>query len=142
MDRPIAVLAEPDRPFRELMRDVVRAVGFDVFETSSAAQLEEALRMPRVLTAEKALLVLSVRVATACVAAIVAATEQRSRLRLPFFHVALTCEFGTLAGLKPPHLGPCFVIVLEKPFDIQQLQAIAQTCAQSGSRAVQRARMS
>jgi hypothetical protein len=41
----------------------------------------------------------------------------------------LTCEFGALAVQARPELAPCVSVgVLEKPFDLHELRALALEC--------------
>ena len=134
MLRPLALLAESDASFRQLLCGVVAEAGFEVFESSSVPQLDVALRVRPILSREKVLLVLAVRLASLCTPSVLAASRERARLNLPLFHIVWTCEFGTLSGLSLPQVGPCFTAVLEKPFDLQQLQAAAAVCLRENGR--------
>jgi hypothetical protein len=125
----VALLAEPDRALRDLMRRTLAAAGYEVFESSNVLQLEVALRVRPVFGARNVLFVFGARLATDCALSISAATRERSRVGLPQAQLILTYEFGSLATLPPPGIAPCLARgVLEKPFDLYELQAMAFQC--------------
>lgn len=113
------------------MRRTLGAAGYEVFETSNVVQLEVGLRVSAVYGAQNVIFVLGARLATQCALSIAAAARERARSRLPHAQVILTYEFGTLAGVPHAQLAPCVLRgVLEKPFDLQDLQAMAHECRQ------------
>lgn len=124
-----ALLAEPDRALRDLMRRTLAAAGYEVFESSNVLQLEVGLRVSTVFGSKNVVFVLGARLATQCALSITAAARERARVRLPHVQVILTYEFGTLTAMPHAELAPCVVRgILEKPFDLQDLQAMALEC--------------
>jgi hypothetical protein len=123
----VALLAEPDRALRDLMQRTLVAAGYEVFETSNVPQVEVGLRVRAVYRAKNLLYVLAARLAAACAPAISAAALERANLGLPEAQLILTFELGTVA--PPPVLARCVPrAVLEKPFDLHELQALAFEC--------------
>jgi DNA-binding NtrC family response regulator len=123
----VALLAEPDRALRHLMYGALTAAGYEVFESSNVAQVEVALRVRAVYRAKNLLCVLASKLAADCAPGISAAALERAQWGLPEAQVILTCEFGTLP--MAPHITRCQVRgVLEKPFDLYELQALAFEC--------------
>jgi hypothetical protein len=123
----VALVAEPDRALRDLMQRTLAAAGYEVFESSNMMQLEAGLRVRAVYRARNLLYVLASRLAADCVPAISAASHERARLILPEAQLILTCELGALTTSRNiPHCLPRGV--LEKPFDLYELQALAFEC--------------
>jgi hypothetical protein len=123
----VALLAEPDQALRDLMRRTLAGAGYEVIESSNGAQLEAALRIPTVCRARNLLYVLASRLATDRAPAISAATLERADSGLPEAQLILTYEFG--APKADPDLpGRLTRGVLEKPFDLYELQAMAFEC--------------
>ena len=124
-----ALLAEPDRALRDLMHRTLGAAGYEVFESSNLLQVEVGLRVSAVFGAENVLFVIGARLATQCALSISASARERARVRLPQAQVILTYEFGTLAAMPHTELAPCVIRgILEKPFDLHDLHAIAVEC--------------
>lgn len=127
MSNSVALLAEPDRALRDLMQRALSASGYEVFGSSNVLQVEVGLRVRPVYRARNLLYVLASRLAADCAPAISAATLQRARLGLPEAQLVLTYEFGTLT--TAPEIARCNARgVLEKPFDLFELQALAFEC--------------
>jgi hypothetical protein len=123
----VALVAEPDRALRDLMRRTLSAAGYEVFESSNIMQLEAGLRVRAVYRARNLLYVLASEVAAECAAAISAASRERARLSLAEVQLILTCEFGRLTSVSNiPHCS--LRGVLEKTFDLYELQAMAFEC--------------
>lgn len=127
MSNSVVLLAEPDRALRDLMKRTLSAAGYEVFESSNASQVDQALRMRAVHRARNLVYVLAARLATACAPSIFAVSLERAQLGLPKPRLVLTCEFGALAGT--PDIPGCVACgALEKPFDLYELQALAFEC--------------
>lgn len=109
------------------MGGVLGGAGFQVFECDASPQLEGALRLLP-LRSQPLLLVLCLRLAAPCVAAIGAVARERSRRLQPLLHVVWILEFGTGSAIALPDAGPCSSAVLEKPFDLQHLHDAAVRC--------------
>lgn len=108
------------------MRRTLGSLEAEVLEGGSLTQLEQSLRLPSLLVAETALLVLSVRLATTSAFSLRALARDRAHRRLRPGQVILIYEFGTLATIAAPDLAPCITVaIFEKPFDLQALHAIA-----------------
>jgi hypothetical protein len=128
-----ALLAEPDRALRDLMRRTLSAAGYDVVDSSNAFQLEVGLKGSTASAAPHALFVFGERLATQCAASILAVARERARVGLPQAQLILMYEFGSLV-LPALQLTPCVIKgVLEKPFDLFDLQAMALECRKSNS---------
>jgi hypothetical protein len=111
------------------MRRTLDAAGYEVFESSNVLQLEVGLRISAVLGAKNVIFVLGARLAMQCALSIADAARERARLPLPDAQVILTYEFGTLAAMPHAELAPCVLRgILEKPFDLHDLQAMALEC--------------
>lgn len=111
------------------MRRTLAAAGYEVFESENVLQLEVGLRVSAVFGAKNVLFVLGARLAKQCALSIAASARERARVRLPHAQVILTYEFGTLAAMPHAELAPCVVKgILEKPFDLQDLHAMALEC--------------
>jgi hypothetical protein len=80
-----------------------------------------------VYRAKNLLYVLASRLAADCAPAISAVSLERARLLLPEAQLILTSEFGTLTTV--PNIPRCLLRgILEKPFDLYELQALAFEC--------------
>lgn len=126
---PVALVADSNWAMRELMRRTIEGAGFVVLESANARQLEIALRMPLLVAAPRALLVVSATLADKARDVLVSLGKQRASLGFPLPHIILTCEFGALA--EAPRDAPSGCIsagMLEKPFDFALLQGIASRC--------------
>lgn len=111
------------------MHRTLSAAGYEVFESSNVLQLEVGLRVSAVFGAKNLIFVLGARLATQCALSIAASARERARVRLPQAQVILTYEFGTLAAMPHAELAPCVLRgILEKPFDLHDLQAMALEC--------------
>jgi hypothetical protein len=111
------------------MHRTLGAAGYEVFESSNVLQLEVGLRVSAVFGAKNVIYVLGARLATQCALSIAAAARERARVTLPHAQVILTYEFGTLAAMPHTELAPCVVRgILEKPFDLHDLQVMALEC--------------
>jgi DNA-binding NtrC family response regulator len=109
------------------MHGALTAAGYQVFESSNVAQVEVSLRVRAVYRAKNLLCVLASRLAAECAQGIAAATLERAQWRLPEAQLILTSEFGTLP--MTPDIARCVVRgLLEKPFDLYELQALAFEC--------------
>jgi len=114
------------------MAGTLTQAGYVVTESSNELQLEAELKVQPFLGARNSLLVLSSALATRCARPISLASRERVRAGLPHARVILTCELGTLATLQQPELALCLWSgVLEKPFDMHELQSIALHCRHS-----------
>jgi hypothetical protein len=107
------------------MHSTLTAAGYEVFESSNILQLELALRIRAVCRARNLLYVFAAKLAADCAPAIHAATHERANLGLPEAHLILTYEFGAVTNA--PEIPHCRD-VLEKPFDLYELQAMAFEC--------------
>lgn len=127
MSNSVALLAEPDRALRDLMQRALAGAGYEVFGSSNVLQVEVGLRVRPVYRARNLLYVLASRLAADCAPAISAASLERAQLGLPEPQLVLTYEFGTLTS--GPEIARCAARgILEKPFDLYELQAIAFEC--------------
>jgi hypothetical protein len=121
---------------RTLMRKSIESVGYMVFESTNALQLNVALCTRQITTAPQILLV----VATSLVEgqneriaeSVRSVSQRRAAACLPAPRVVLTIEFGALDDAHrfdfPPYLSAA---VLEKPFDLAILEGIASHCRMS-----------
>jgi DNA-binding response OmpR family regulator len=126
MPHPVALVAEPDRALRDLLKKALASSGYDVFESESAVQLEVSLRVPSIMVAQRVLLVLSARLAAQAALSLRAAARERSRAGFTVIKLVLTHEFGDLNARHSIDLAPCEMAAeLEKPFDFLELQAVA-----------------
>jgi hypothetical protein len=106
---------------------VLQGAGYEVREASNALQLKVELQSRYIFSAEGALLVLSADIAGQCATELAALVPARSLARLPRAWFIYTCEFGELR--QPPGLGEDHVLgMLEKPFDLDELERMASTC--------------
>lgn len=127
MSNSVALLAEPDQALHDLMQRALAGAGYEVFGSCNALQVEAGLRMRPVRGARNLLYVLASRLAADCALAIAQASLERAQLGLPEPQLVLTYEFGSLTS--PPELAGCVGRgVLEKPFDLYELQALAFEC--------------
>lgn len=127
MSNSVALLAEPDRALRDLMQKTLTAAGYEVFESANVLQVEMGLRIRTVHRARNLLYVFASRLAARCVPTISATSLERAHLGLAEAQLILTCEFGTLT--TAPDIARCLTRgVLEKPFDLYELQALAFEC--------------
>jgi hypothetical protein len=125
----VALIAEPDRALRDLMRRTLMVAGYQVFESSNVLQLEIGLRALSVFVAPNLLFVLGAQLAKPCVASISSAARERGRVGLAPPQLVLTYEFGNLATSPDLDLAPCLPRgSLEKPFDLYDLQTLAVEC--------------
>lgn len=109
------------------MYGALTAAGYEVFESSNVAQVEVALRVRAVYRAKNLVCVLASHMAAACAQGIAAAALERAQWGLPEAQLILTCEFGMLP--TAPDIARCGVRgVLEKPFELYELQALAFEC--------------
>jgi hypothetical protein len=123
----VALVAEPDRALCELMQRTLTAAGYEVFRSASMPQLEMGLRIRAVYRARNLLYVLASSLAAHSASAISATSLERAHLSLPPPQLILTCEFGALRAV--PDIAHCSARgVLEKPFDLYELQALAFEC--------------
>jgi hypothetical protein len=115
------------------MQRALDAAGYEVFESSNALQLEVGLRVNALLAASDVLFVLGAGLAAQCATPIAEAARKRAGVGLPNAHVILTYEFGTLVA-PALALAPCVVRgTLEKPFGLNDLQALALACRHRSS---------
>jgi hypothetical protein len=123
----VALLAEPDRALRELMQRALTATGYEVFQCASIPDVEMAVRVRAVHRARNLLYVLASSLASDTASAISATSLERAHLSLPPAQLILTCDFGALRAV--PDIPQCLARgVLEKPFDLYELQALAFEC--------------
>jgi hypothetical protein len=114
---------------RELMRRTVEGTGFVVLESASASELDLALRMQMVVTAPRALLVVSATLMQKASGVLTTLARQRAALGRVLPHVIMTCEFGALAETPMLDLSECIPVgILEKPFDFTALEGTAYRC--------------
>jgi hypothetical protein len=109
------------------MRGALTAAGYEVFEASNVAQLEVTLRVRAVYRARNLLYVLASKLAADCASGVFASALERAQWEQPEVQMILTYEFGTLAtGLD---IARCRTRgLLEKPFELYELQALAFEC--------------
>lgn len=121
MAASVALLAEPDRALRNLMHHALVGAGFEVVTSSAAVQVAATLRLVRL--APTLLCVLTEQLATSCEALLLVTAAERAQEGLPDASLILTRELGALSTL---HIGSWITRgVLEKPFDLFELQAMA-----------------
>ncbi len=127
MSAVLALLAERDAALRDLMRQAVRRAGYDVLECSNPLQLKVELRSSSVVEARGLLVILSTDLASQCAGELTTLLRARSHAGLAAVHAAFTCEFG--APQQPPAVGGYELVgVLEKPFELGELERIARGC--------------
>ncbi|HVJ14511.1 MAG TPA: hypothetical protein VM686_03680 [Polyangiaceae bacterium] len=125
----LALVAERDPALRQLTGSVLRQAGYDVRECSNALQLKAELYSSPVLATENALLVLSADIAAQCASEL--RMLERARAATPRHPPAyvFVCEFGALKQFTPPGVSEHEVAaVLEKPFDVDELERVALRC--------------
>jgi CheY-like chemotaxis protein len=122
--RCLAILAESDTAFRRLLAKVLTGVRCEVAECSSGPELCAELHRETDANVERLLLVSSTLLASACADEISDLARARDSGGLSVMQVLLVCEFG--AGERPlPDLGSAKLVgALEKPFDIDALEAL------------------
>jgi hypothetical protein len=125
----LALLAERDAALRQLIALALKNACYDVRQCSNALQLKAELYSSPIMTSESALLVLNIELAAQCAPEISTLERVRSNARTTRPQFLLICEFGgvkqlTLPGVREPRVAA----VLEKPFDLDELERIARTC--------------
>ncbi len=127
MSVALALIVERDAALRQLMSSSVARAGYDILECSNPLQLKvEAHSLP-VVEVPKLLVVLSADVARECARELTALLRARASAGMPAFHAVFTCEFGAVQPL--PVLGTYALMgVLEKPFELDELERIARGC--------------
>jgi hypothetical protein len=126
MRSSLVVLGEPDPALRHLMVGILRGVGHDVRECSNPLQLQVELNLEGAIAADRLLLVVSRGLAEHCLRDLVIAVRRRSTAGRERARVLYTCEMGHL-NQPLPDIGHVHDLgVLEKPFDIDELERVAQ----------------
>jgi hypothetical protein len=111
------------------MSRALSEAGFETLETATPLELDLKLRSRRVRSAPRALVVLANILSSRSRPALSALANLRVEEGLLEPQVVLTREFGSASQDMPGELGGCPVAaVLEKPFDLGVLQAIAFRC--------------
>jgi hypothetical protein len=124
----LAVLAERDAALRQLMALALKSAGCDVRQCSNALQLKAELYSSPIHSWDRAILVLNVEIAAQCVSELAAMTRVRANEHVPRADFVFVCEFGGLKRFMAPGLDESSIIrVLEKPFDLDELERIART---------------
>lgn len=122
-----ALIADSTSAMRELICDTLKTVGYHVTGAETAQELAGKVHEQKLLVARTALVVVGAKWTEQCAVPISVAASQRWRLQLPPLKVVVVHEWGTLSTVSHPHLKHCEVIaVLEKPFDLNDLEAIAR----------------
>jgi hypothetical protein len=125
----LALVVDSNWAMRELMRRTIEGAGFIVIESGNAQQLEVALRTSLLVTAPRALLVISASLIDKAHDSVLTLGKQRAALAFAPPHLILTYEFGALAEGPRSDLSGCIPAgTLEKPFDLALLQGIAYRC--------------
>jgi hypothetical protein len=125
----VALIADADWGMRALMRRAVQTAGFVVLEGASNAQLEVALQNPMIVTAPRALMVVSATLMAGAGRVLATLVQQRTSSRQVLPYLILTCEFGALGETPELDFGGCISAgILEKPFDFALLQGLAYRC--------------
>lgn len=123
-----ALVGESSPELRHLMRRSLNVAGYRVTDAGSPKVLVYQLHEPDVLAAPASLVVLSAQWHQQCAMALSAAASRRRQLRLPVLKIVLIHEWGTLGMMAPPALEHCeFVAMLEKPFELADLERIARS---------------
>jgi DNA-binding NtrC family response regulator len=123
----IALLAEQDAALRQLMRDVLRDVEYDVLECSNVIQLRAELVSKLFSTASRVLFVVNVDLAHRCIKELAAVAVARSVAGYDRVPIVFTREFGDLT--QAPIVEDLLVRgMLEKPFDFEELERISRFC--------------
>jgi hypothetical protein len=126
MRSSLVVLGESDPALRHLMSGILRGVGHDVRECSNPLQLQVELNLEGAIAAERLLLVVNRTMADHCLRDLVIAVRRRSTAGREQARVLYTCEMGHL-NQPLPNIGQVHDLgVLEKPFDIDELERVAQ----------------
>jgi hypothetical protein len=126
MRSSLVVLGESDPALRQLMSGILRGVGHDVRECSNPLQLQVELNLEGAVGAEHLLLVVNRTMAEHCLRDLVIAVRRRSTAGRERARVLYTCEMGHL-NQPLPDIGHVHELgVLEKPFDIDELERVAR----------------
>lgn len=126
VQQALALVAEPDRAMRELMRGTIERAGFVVLEVAALHHLDVLLRTRVAAIAPRVVLVALADMVAACPLAVTKWVDHRVALRRPSPCVVLTCEFGTPRDAPSPDLNGCVSLgILERPFDLVRLQGMA-----------------
>jgi DNA-binding NtrC family response regulator len=121
----LALVVERDPSLCRLMRNTVARADYDVIQCSNPPQLKLELAAAAVVEAPALLMVVSLEIARECSAEISALLRSRTREHRPAVDMAFTVEFG--AHRQLPALGTYALAgVLEKPFQLDELQIIAR----------------
>lgn len=126
MRSSLVVLGETDPALRQLMVGILRGVGHDVRECSNPLQLQVELNLEGAIAADRLLLVVSRGLAEDCLRDLVIAVRRRSTAGRERARVLYTCEMGHLSQPLPDIGHVQDLGVLEKPFDIEELERFAQ----------------
>jgi DNA-binding NtrC family response regulator len=128
----VTLLAERDAALRQLMAQALQNAGCQVSQCSNALQLQAELYSSPILTAERALLVLNAEISEQCFTEIAAMGLVRSSARAARADFVFVCEFGGLKHFTPPDLDEHSVLrILEKPFDLDELERLASNYIES-----------
>jgi hypothetical protein len=126
MRSSLVVLGESDPALRQLMAGILRGVGHDVRECSNALQLQVELNLEGAVASDRLLIVVNRTMADQCVRDLASAIRHRSGAGRERARVLYTCEMGHL-NVPLPEIGFVHDLgVLEKPFDIDVLERVAQ----------------
>lgn len=129
MAQPLALLAERDAALRQLIALALGAAGYDVRACSNALQLKAELYSSPIVSTECALLVLNVELAAQCALELATLVRVRSSERTARALFLFICEFGGLRQFTPSGVADRDIVgVLEKPFDLDELEVLARTC--------------
>ncbi len=126
MRSSLVVLGESDTALRQLMAGILRAIGHDVRECSNALQLQVELNLEGAIASDRLLIVVNRAMADQCLRDLATAVRHRSVAGRERTRVLYTCEMGHL-NVPLPEIGFVHDLgVLEKPFDIDVLERVAQ----------------
>jgi DNA-binding response OmpR family regulator len=129
----LALLAERDPALRQLIALALKNAGYDVRQCSNTLQLKAELYSSPILTTQRALLVLNLELAVQCAVELSTLERVRSKARASRPSYLLICEFGGSKQFALPSVEQLEVIgILEKPFDLDELERLARTFNETG----------
>jgi len=125
----LAVLAERDGALRPLIELALKHAGYAVRQCSNTLQLKAELTSNPILTTGHPLLVLNSQLAVQCAVELAMLSRERSKARTTRPRFLLIREFGDPRQFMLPGIDHAHVAgVLEKPFDLDELERLARAC--------------
>jgi len=125
----LAVLAERDAALRPLIELALKQAGYAVRQCANTLQLKEELTSNPVLTTRNPLLVLNSQLAVQCAVELATLSRGRSQARRTRPRFLLIREFGDPMQFMLPGIDHAHVAgMLEKPFDLDDLERLARAC--------------